>query len=99
MLSLINSFTCVCQKRHNNILNVLPCFDRMWSAAKQGITLSLRHLQTTCAEDNKSLKSWEMHTCAVVVQTDNIAHGFSYAKYMYLARERRHFGKLIVICK
>ena len=36
--------------------------------------------------------------CSSSTKWDNIAHGFSYAKYVYLARERWHFGKLIVIC-
>ena len=44
ILSLMNSCTCLCQERHNNILNMLPCFDPLWFTSslpgeEQNITL------------------------------------------------------------
>ena len=55
--------TCLCQKRHTNILNMLPCFDLMCSAAswpgeKRGI--ALKTLFNIVEERFKQLLSFDV---------------------------------------
>ena len=71
IVSLMNSCTCLCQKYHNDILNMLPSFDLITTAAtlpEKNQNSSLRNLQNACAEENKSLKLWKVYdmcSCAI----------------------------------
>ena len=54
--TLMNSCTCLCQKYHNDILNMLPSFDLITTAASQpekNRNSALRNLQNACAEETK----------------------------------------------
>ena len=65
----MNSCSCLCQKYHNDILNMLPSFDLITTAAIQpdkNQNSSLRNLQNACAKENKSLKITEMYTFVYV---------------------------------
>ena len=60
----MNSCTCLCQKYHNDILNMLPSFDLIMTAASQpekNQNSALRNLQNACTEENKWHKIVEMH--------------------------------------
>ena len=49
----------MCQKYHNDILNMLPSFDLITTAAtlpEKNQNSSWRNLQNACAEENNSLK-------------------------------------------
>ena len=60
----MNSYICLCQKYHNDILNMLPSFDLIMTANSQlenNQSSALRNLQNACAEENKWHKIVEMH--------------------------------------